>query len=101
MELLFRAYDYRLAHNWMIATSQATGGKTVHHAALLELRDRDGVVGYGEASPSTRYDESGQSCLEFFQRTDAQQLSFDDVERSMRYVESLSRGDFSPKGAVN
>ncbi|MFL6593866.1 MAG: dipeptide epimerase [Chthoniobacterales bacterium] len=101
MELVSRAYDYRLAHNWMIATSQATGGKTVHHAASLELRDRDGVIGYGEASPSTRYGETAQTCLEFLQRVDASRLSFDDVEASMRYVESLSRGDFSPKGAVN
>lgn len=101
MELLSRAYDYRLAHNWMIATSQTTGGKTIHHAALLELRDREGVIGYGEASPSTRYGETAQTCLEFLQRVDAQRLSFDDVETSMRYVESLSGGDFSPKGAVN
>src|SRR4051794_19511361 len=101
MELASHAYDYRLAHNWMIATSQATGGKTVNHAALLELRDRDGVIGYGEASPSTRYGENAQTCLEFLQRVDAQRLSFDDVEASMRYVESLSGGDFSPKGAVN
>src|SRR4051812_18653198 len=101
MELLSRAYDYRLAHNWMIATSQTTGGKTIHHAALLELRDGDGVIGYGEASPSTRYGEDAQTCLEFLQRLDAERLSFDDVEGSMRYVESLSGGDFSPKGAVN
>src|SRR5947209_5960481 len=101
MELLFRTYDYRLAHNWMIATSQATGGKTVHHAVLLELRDRDGVIGYGEASPSTRYDENAQTCLEFLQRVDPQRLSFDDLEASMHYVESLGSGNYSPKGAVN
>src|ERR1700730_13586358 len=101
MDLRLRRYDLTLAHNWMIATSQATGGKTVHPSVLLELRDRDGVIGYGESAPSNRYRETAQTSFEFLQRVDAAQLSFDDVDGSMRYVESLNEANFSPKGASN
>jgi L-alanine-DL-glutamate epimerase-like enolase superfamily enzyme len=101
MELRLRRYDLTLAHNWMVATSQATGGKMVHPAVLLELRDRDGLIGYGESAPSNRYRETAQTSLDFLQRIDAARLSFDDVEGSMRYVESLDQDNFSPKGAIN
>ena len=91
MKLDFRRYDLKLAHNWMVASSQACGGKTIYPAVLLELRDRDGVIGYGEAAPSRRYDETAETCISFLERLDPARLSFDDVEGSMRYVESLSR----------
>lgn len=101
MELRFHRHDHQLAHNWMVASSQATGGKRIYPALLLELRDEDGVIGYGEAAPSNRYRETAETCLAFLQRVDAKQLSFGDLEGSMRYVENLSLGDFSPKGAID
>ena len=101
MELHFRRYDLKLAHNWMVASSQATGGKTIYPAVLLELRHRDGVIGFGEAAPSLRYQESADTAVAFLQRIDTTRLSFDDVDGSMRYVESLDRENFSPKGAIN
>ncbi len=101
MELVIQRYDLKLAHTWMVASSQATGGKTIYPAVLLELRDDDGAVGYGESSPSRRYLETAETALDFLKRVDPACLSFDDVEESMRYVESLSLGNFSPKGALN
>src|SRR5450432_2283221 len=101
MELLFRRFDLKLAHNWMVASSLVTGGKTIHPAVLVELREGDGLVGYGEAAPSNRYKETAQTSLEFLQRIDPARLRFDDVEGSMRYIENLSLGNFSPKGAIN
>ncbi|HEV3408677.1 MAG TPA: enolase C-terminal domain-like protein, partial [Chthoniobacterales bacterium] len=101
MELTFRRYDLQLAHKWMIASNQATGGKWVHPTVLVELRDADGTVGYGESSPSTRYDESVDTALEFLHRVEAARLSFDDLENSMRYIEALTPGNYSPKGALN
>ncbi len=101
MELLVRRFDLQLEHNWMVASSQSTGGKTIYPAVLLELRDDDGVIGYGESAPSRRYDETAETALAFLRRVDAARLSFEDVEASMRYVENLSLGDFSPKGAIN
>ncbi len=59
------------------------------------------MIGYGEAAPSLRYRETAQTCVEFLSRVDAGRLSFEDVTGSMRQVESLTRGNFSPKGALN
>ncbi len=101
MELLFRRYDLKLAHNWMVASSLVTGGKTIYPAVLLELRDGDGTIGYGESAPSRRYLETVETALSFLERVDPSRLNFNDVEGSMRYVENLSLGDFSPKGALN
>src|SRR5438045_9423184 len=42
-------------------------------------------------SPSNRYHETADTCVEFFQRVDANRLSFDDVSGSMAYIESLDR----------
>ncbi|MGZ5019881.1 MAG: dipeptide epimerase, partial [Chthoniobacterales bacterium] len=65
MELRFRRYDLKLAYNWMVASSQTTGGKMIYPAVLVELRDHDGVIGYGEAAPSNRYHETADTCLAF------------------------------------
>ena len=100
MKLFFRRHDLKLAHNWMVASSQATGGKTIYPAVFLELREDD-LVGFGEASPSRRFDETAETAAAFLDKIDATRLSFDDVEGSMLYVESLSADDFSPKGALN
>ena len=101
MKLTFRRFDLRLTHTWTVASSLAEGGKNIYPAVFVELRDRDGVIGLGEAAPSNRYHETAQTCVEFFERIDASQLSFGDVEGSMAYVESLSPNNFSPKGAIN
>ncbi len=101
MQLHFRRHDHQLAHRWMVASSQATGGKVVYPAVLLELTDRDGIIGRGEAAPSRRYDETAETSLTFLQRIDPTRLSFDDLEGSMRYLEALTPRDHSPKGAVN
>ncbi|MDQ6654913.1 MAG: dipeptide epimerase [Verrucomicrobiota bacterium] len=101
MELNFRRFDLKLAHNWMVASSQASGGKTIYPAVIVELRDRDGLIGYGEAAPSRRYAETSETCMAFLRRLDPPRLDFDDVDGSMSYVEGVSAGDFSPKGAIN
>ncbi|MEP7016092.1 MAG: dipeptide epimerase [Verrucomicrobiota bacterium] len=101
MELLFRRHDWKLVHNWTVASSQASGGKMIYPAVVVELRDRDGVVGRGEAAPSRRYDETAETCVEFLSRIDGSRLSFDDVDAGMSYIESVTTGNYSPKGAMN
>ena len=101
MKLSFRRFDLRLKHTWTVASSLAEGGKNIYPSVLIELRDGDGVVGFGESAPSNRYLETTQTCMDFFQRVDASRLSFDDVAGSMAYIESLAPNDFSPKGAIN
>jgi len=101
MELRFWRYDLQLTHRWMVASSQAIGGKVVYPAVMLELREADGMVGRGESAPSRRYDETAETSFEFMQGIDASRLSFDDVDGSMRYVEGLAPRNYSPKGAIN
>jgi len=101
MEFTFRRFDLRLTHRWTVASSLASGGKSIYPAVFVELRDADGVVGRGEAAPSNRYLETAQTCLDFFARVDAARLSFDDVQSSMDYIEALDPENHSPKGALN
>ena len=101
MELTIRPFDLRLTHKWMVASSLAEGGKNVYPAVLVELRNGEGLMGVGEAAPSNRYQETAQTCLEFFKRIDPAKLSFEDVVGSMAYIESLVPGNYSPKGAIN
>jgi L-Ala-D/L-Glu epimerase len=101
MKLSFRRFDLRFKHSWMIASSLGERAKEVYNAALIELRDKDGLIGYGESAPSTRYQENVDSCIAFFERIDASRLSFDDVSGSMNYIEAIAPGNFSPKGAIN
>lgn len=101
MKLTFRRFDLRLRHTWTVASSLAQGGKDIYPAVFVELRDGDEVIGLGEAAPSNRYHETAETCVEFLSRIDAARLSFDDVQGSMAYVESLAPGNYSPKGAIN
>jgi L-Ala-D/L-Glu epimerase len=77
------------------------GGVNEFSVALLELTDADGVVGVGEAAPSSRYGENVKGGLDFFAKLDASRLSFDEVPAAMQYVESLAPGQFAAKAAVN
>ena len=91
----------KLRHNWVVASSQRIGGRKIAPAVLLELRDEDGVVGYGEAAPSLRYGENAKTCVAFLRKIDKSRLSFDDVDASRHYVESVSPNDYSAKGALD
>ena len=100
----FQPCDLSLAHTWTIANRLGPGGGGGTRAftvVLIELRDRDGVIGLGEAAPSSRYGEDVDSCLAFLERVEADKLSFTDVAGSMRYLDSLAAKNFAPKGALN
>ena len=101
MNLSYRRFDLRFKHAWMIASSLSEGSKLTYPAAIVELRDADGVIGYGESAPSTRYKETVDSSMAFLERVDASRLSFDDIPGSMEYVEAIAPGNYSPKGAIN
>lgn len=100
LQLNFRQFDLKLIHQWTIATSQNAGGRSVAPIVLLELRDDDGVIGYGEAAPSLRYGENAGTSMAFLRKIDISRLSFDDVDESRRYVESVAPNDYSPKSAL-
>lgn len=100
MQLNFRQHDLKLVHNWTVATSQKIGGRKSVPIVLLELRDADGLTGYGEAASSLRYGEDARTAMTFLRQVDACRLSFDRVEASRRYIESIAPGNYSPKGAL-
>ena len=104
MKLTFRRFELELAHRWTIARGLEPGGgggTTTFHVALVELTDRDGIVGLGEAAPSARYQENVDSTIAFLEHIDAMRLSFDDVPGSMKYLDGIAAGNFAPKGAIN
>ena len=98
MKLAFRPVELHLAHKWTIAR---TSGTDVAKVMVAELTGADGTVGVGEAAPASRYRETIQTVQSFFEKVDPRGLSFNDVEGSMEYLETISSHDMSAKCAIN
>jgi L-alanine-DL-glutamate epimerase-like enolase superfamily enzyme len=98
MQLTFRRFDLQLTHTWRISSA---AGKTLFPVLFVELSHADGRTGIGEAAPSDRYDEDVESAQRFLLRVDSRMLSFDDVQKSMEYLNSLAPRDFAAKCALN
>jgi L-alanine-DL-glutamate epimerase-like enolase superfamily enzyme len=104
MKLRIWRHDLTLAHRWTIARGLGPGGdggSDSFGVAFIELTDKHGVVGLGEASPSKRYGETVDSVVAFFEHLNPYQLSFDDLEGSLRYLETVGARNYCAKGAVN
>ncbi|HRZ36065.1 MAG TPA: dipeptide epimerase [Candidatus Paceibacterota bacterium] len=104
MKLRIWRYDLQLAHRWTIARGLepgGAGGKTTSQVVLAELTDNDGIVGLGEAAPSSRYGETTDTAVAFLERVDANRLSFADPASSLEYARSLAPGQFAAKGALD
>jgi L-alanine-DL-glutamate epimerase-like enolase superfamily enzyme len=102
MRLTFRRFDLALRHSWSISTDVVPGGgKSVYPVVFVELADKEGRTGIGEASPSSQYHESHATVTAFLRRADADRLSFDDLAGSMAYLDSIAPGNFPAKCALN
>lgn len=102
MQMRHWRFDLALRHHWAIATDVGSGGgKSVYPVVFVELRDADGRVGIGEASPSSQYRETHETVAAFLERVDPARLRFDDVAGSMAYIEGLAPGAYPAKCAVN
>lgn len=104
MQIKFWPFDLKLAHRWTIASRLGPGGgggTELSPVIFVELRDKNGLVGLGEAAPSNRYREDMATTTRFLERVDPAQLSFADVAASMAYLDRLGEKDFAPKGALN
>lgn len=98
MTINARICELRLVHPWKIAGgNQANTQQTI----LVELADRDGLVGMGEAAPSILYGESVGSVLAVLSRFDARELSFGDVPGSMARLEPMADLPVAAKCALN
>ena len=97
MKLKFWRKDLRLTHTWTIARASVD----VSPVVLVELAAPDGTTGLGEASPIARYQESTDTVMEFCARVDAARLSFDDVPRSLQYLDTVASGNMAAKCALD
>jgi L-Ala-D/L-Glu epimerase len=87
-----------MTHTWTIARGSGTN---VSKTVVVELTGADGTLGLGEAAPIARYRESLDTVEAFLKKVDARGLSFNDVEGSMTYLDTLSPHDMSAKCALN
>lgn len=104
MKLRIWRHDLRLTHRWAIARGLGPGGQggaDTYPVVFVELKDRDGVVGLGEAAPSARYDETPESVVAFLERVNPYLLSFTDLEGSLRYLDSVGARNYCAKGTLN
>lgn len=105
MELTYRPFGLRLARRWTIASRTGPGGgpgTDEFPVILVRLRDCEGTEGLGESAPSSRYAENVDSVQAFLRRVDPTRLSFEDLEGSRAYLETLSPGgDAAAKCALD
>jgi L-alanine-DL-glutamate epimerase-like enolase superfamily enzyme len=104
MKLRIWPQELRLTHRWAIARElgpNGAGGTDTSPVVFVELKDRDGVIGRGEAAPSARYDETPESVTAFLERVSPYQLSFTDLDGSLRYLDGVGARNYCAKGALN
>lgn len=104
MKLKFRRFELALAHRWAISSGLGlggAGGTNTFKVAFVELTDEDGIIGLGEAAPSSRYEENVDSTIAFLEHVDGSRLSFADVPGSMKYLDTIAEKNFAPKCALN
>ncbi len=104
MKLRIWRQDLKLAHRWAIARElgpDGQGGKASEPVVFVELTDKDGVTGVGEAAPSLRYDETPESVIAVLERVNVCELSFADLEASQHCLNAAGPGGFCAKGALN
>ncbi len=101
MQLRFRRFDLKLVHTWRIASGLGGSGGSIYPVVFVELEDEAGRRGVGESAPSSRYQENVETVQAFLKKVDATQLSFDNLEASMNYLESVAAGNYAAKTAVN
>lgn len=97
MRITLNRFDLRLKHTFAIAR----GARDVSPVVILEL-EHEGIVGYGEAAPSSRYGETVDSVGAFLSIIDLSRFADPfQLESILDYVDSLSQGDTAAKAAID
>lgn len=97
MKLTWKQYDLHLKHTFRISRSASDVAKVI----VVQF-EHDGIIGYGEASPTKRYGESVETIPVFLQKINfAKFESPFQLEDILNYVESIEAGNTSAKCAVD
>lgn len=90
-------YELQLRQAWTLAR-----GTWVTRRNVLVSLEKDGLVGYGEAAPILRYNESADSNLEFINRAlPVLERDLWEYQDRWRELESLSAGQNAAKAALD
>jgi L-Ala-D/L-Glu epimerase len=97
MKLSWKQYDLKLTHTFRISR----GARDVVPVMILSL-EHEGIIGYGEASPSTRYGENVETLHQFFSNINLTKFGspfqIDDI---LKAVDAVAPGNTSAKCAVD
>ena len=94
MKLSFHPYDLRLKHTF----TTARGGRDVQTNVFLEL-EHEGIIGYGESAPISRYGETAETVSQFLSRLDLARFESPfEVESILTFVDSLGEGNAAKAG---
>ncbi|MEW5799711.1 MAG: dipeptide epimerase [Bacteroidota bacterium] len=97
MKLTWKQYDLHLKHTFRISRSASDIAQVI----IVQF-EHDGIVGYGEASPTKRYGESVETIRQFLQTIDFSRFDSPfQLEDILWYVDSLQVGNTSAKCAVD
>jgi L-alanine-DL-glutamate epimerase-like enolase superfamily enzyme len=97
LKLSFQHLDLQLAQSWVIARGKTDVAKVV----VVELTDKDGITGQGEAAPISRYKESVQSVEAFLRQIAPERLNPDSIPDALTYLETISPREMAAKCAIN
>ncbi|TNE74407.1 dipeptide epimerase [bacterium] len=96
VQLIFYSKELALLHPFGISRWTRTHVKNV----FVEWH-KDGLVGYGEASPNARYNESHETAISFMGRINQSTLSsISNSEELCSYLSTIDKGEFAAKAAL-
>lgn len=96
IHLIFYSKELALMHPFGISRWTRT-----HVTNVFVEWHEDGIVGYGEASPNARYQESHETALQFIGRIPQQELANIKNENELNsYLTHFAEGEFAAKAAL-
>ena len=97
MTLTWKQHDLHLKHTFRISRSASDVAKVI----IVQF-EHDGIVGYGEASPTKRYGESVETIPLFLQKINFSRFDSPfQLEDVLTYIDSIEQGNTSAKCAVD
>jgi L-alanine-DL-glutamate epimerase-like enolase superfamily enzyme len=97
MELSFKRVDLKLRHTFRISR----GAENVASVVITRL-EHDGIQGFGEASPSSRYSETVDTVIGFLGRVDLGKSNDPfELEQITAQLDDIAPGNAAAKAAVD